>query len=325
MCTILAEISRTNSWNWQSTHIPYRDSKLTRILQESLGGNSRTTLIINCSPSTSNEAETISTLRFGTRAKCIKNKAKVNVELSTGDLKKLLKAEKLEVATLQGYVAALEAEVNVWRNGGSVSNEDRAALPIFGSPRSPLSPLTSATGSLVDLTAPMSLPRALATASLLDDDRDEFMLRENELQDQITGKEMELNRIQADFQRASLDLTAAQEKDVATAGEIGNLRKSVSEMQVDLERVKDEAREAKIEVESLKETERELRRESEGARLKYVEMEVMLKDLEKEQNRGDERIKMKEEMMRTMLKGLGVEVRLNGASCERFWSDLLWL
>ena len=51
----------------KSTHIPYRDSKLTRILQESLGGNSRTTLIINCSPSSFNEAETLSTLRFGAR------------------------------------------------------------------------------------------------------------------------------------------------------------------------------------------------------------------------------------------------------------------
>ena len=53
----------------KSTHIPYRDSKLTRVLQESLGGNSKTCLIITCSPSSFNEAETISTLRFGKRAK----------------------------------------------------------------------------------------------------------------------------------------------------------------------------------------------------------------------------------------------------------------
>lgn len=51
----------------KSVHVPYRDSKLTRILQESLGGNARTSLIINCSPSSYNEAETISTLRFGVR------------------------------------------------------------------------------------------------------------------------------------------------------------------------------------------------------------------------------------------------------------------
>ena len=53
----------------KSTHVPYRDSKLTRVLQESIGGNSKTSLIITCSPSIYNEAETISTLRFGLRAK----------------------------------------------------------------------------------------------------------------------------------------------------------------------------------------------------------------------------------------------------------------
>ena len=46
-------------------HIPYRDSKLTRILQESLGGNSRTSLIIACSMCSYNDKETLSTLRFG--------------------------------------------------------------------------------------------------------------------------------------------------------------------------------------------------------------------------------------------------------------------
>lgn len=62
----------------KSAHVPYRDSKLTRILQESLGGNSMTTLIITCSPSSFNEQETLSTFRFGSRAKCIKNKPKMN-------------------------------------------------------------------------------------------------------------------------------------------------------------------------------------------------------------------------------------------------------
>uniref|UniRef100_A0A3B3I8I9 Kinesin-like protein n=1 Tax=Oryzias latipes TaxID=8090 RepID=A0A3B3I8I9_ORYLA len=49
------------------THVPYRDSKMTRILQDSLGGNCRTTIIICCSPSVYNEAETKSTLMFGQR------------------------------------------------------------------------------------------------------------------------------------------------------------------------------------------------------------------------------------------------------------------
>ena len=60
-----------------SAHIPYRDSKLTRILQDSLGGNSKTTLIICCAPEARHSSETLSTLRFGERAKRIKNNAKV--------------------------------------------------------------------------------------------------------------------------------------------------------------------------------------------------------------------------------------------------------
>lgn len=49
----------------KASHIPYRESKLTRILTESLGGNSKTCLIVTCSPHPFNDAETLSTLRFG--------------------------------------------------------------------------------------------------------------------------------------------------------------------------------------------------------------------------------------------------------------------
>ena len=74
----------------KSSHIPYRDSKLTRILSESLGGNSKTCLIITCSPHPCNDMETLSTIGFGSRARSIKNKPKVNRELTVQELKKLL-------------------------------------------------------------------------------------------------------------------------------------------------------------------------------------------------------------------------------------------
>ncbi|GAB2277511.1 hypothetical protein Dimus_012218 [Dionaea muscipula] len=61
----------------KGNHIPYRDSKLTRILQDSLGRNSRTALLCCCSPSTSNVSESLSTLRFGLRAKHIKASPRV--------------------------------------------------------------------------------------------------------------------------------------------------------------------------------------------------------------------------------------------------------
>ena len=60
------------------SHIPYRDSKLTRILSNALGGNSLTAIICNVSPVAINHYQTLSTLRFASRAKIVKNKPIVN-------------------------------------------------------------------------------------------------------------------------------------------------------------------------------------------------------------------------------------------------------
>lgn len=92
----------------KSTHIPYRDSKLTRVLQESLGGNSKTSLIITASPAKYNFDETISTLKFGARAKMIKNKAKVNKELSIQEAMALLDKEKAISASKTRRIRVLE-------------------------------------------------------------------------------------------------------------------------------------------------------------------------------------------------------------------------
>ncbi|KAK3558341.1 hypothetical protein QTP86_017253, partial [Hemibagrus guttatus] len=62
----------------KSTHVPYRNSKLTRLLQDSLGGNSKTMMCANIGPADYNYDETISTLRYANRAKNIKNKARIN-------------------------------------------------------------------------------------------------------------------------------------------------------------------------------------------------------------------------------------------------------
>jgi len=59
-------------------HVPYRDSKLTRILQDSLGGNSRTVMIAACSPAECNFGETLNSLKYASRARAIKNKPVIN-------------------------------------------------------------------------------------------------------------------------------------------------------------------------------------------------------------------------------------------------------
>lgn len=80
--------SLVESSQGKSRHIPYRDSKLTFILKDSLGGNSKTCMIAAASSASGSFAETLSTLKFAQRAKMIKNKALINEEASSGKQKK---------------------------------------------------------------------------------------------------------------------------------------------------------------------------------------------------------------------------------------------
>ena len=144
------------------THIPYRDSKMTRILQDSLGGNCRTTIIICCSPSSYNEAETRSTLLFGTRAKTIKNSVQANVELTAEQWRKKFEREEAKAKKYEKLFRMAEEELNKWRNGETISKEDQidfsssssalaaykekhptAASPVPGTPAGTMSPEVS--------------------------------------------------------------------------------------------------------------------------------------------------------------------------------------
>lgn len=102
-----------NSLTEGAKHIPYRDSKLTRVLQESLGGNSMTNLVITCSPNFMNQSETMSTLRFGQRAKLIKNKVVANTQQSVKELLIKLKKAEEKIASLEKIIQGKSGEINI--------------------------------------------------------------------------------------------------------------------------------------------------------------------------------------------------------------------
>jgi len=81
LCKVISDLS-----NPESMYIPYRDSKLTRILQNSLGGYSKTAIIANISPANINWDETLCTLRLATRAKNVQNALKMNISSDLSEI-----------------------------------------------------------------------------------------------------------------------------------------------------------------------------------------------------------------------------------------------
>ncbi|XP_063157696.1 chromosome-associated kinesin KIF4A isoform X2 [Candoia aspera] len=92
----------------KGTFVPYRDSKLTRLLQDSLGGNSHTLMIACVSPADSNLEETLNTLRYADRARRIKNKPIVNIDPQAAEISRLrLQVQELQVLLLQAHGGTL--------------------------------------------------------------------------------------------------------------------------------------------------------------------------------------------------------------------------
>ncbi|KAF2197432.1 kinesin-domain-containing protein [Delitschia confertaspora ATCC 74209] len=299
----------------KSTHIPYRDSKLTRILQESLGGNSRTTLIINCSPSSYNDAETISTLRFGMRAKTIKNKAKVNAELSPAELKALLKKAQGQVTNFESYIANLEGEVSLWRAGEAVPKEKwTPALESSGTTRKPPSTPRAETPSRLNRSetprpdSRMDLERAGTPSIPLEkDEKEEFLRRENELQDQVAEKETLLAKYEDQLKTAKDELQYYKERDTKSNKENERMTSEINELKMQVEKLNFESKEALITMDGLKEANNELTNE-----LDVVKQELLDAKMNAKETSAllDEKEKKKAERMAQMMAGfdLGGEV-----------------
>ncbi|KAH6607494.1 hypothetical protein Trco_003807 [Trichoderma cornu-damae] len=297
----------------KSHYVPYRDSKLTRILQESLGGNSRTTLIINCSPSSYNDAETLGTLRFGTRAKSIKNKAKVNAELSPAELKALLKKAQGQVTNFEGYISSLEGEVQLWRAGEAVP-KDRWVQPladgVAAAKAEARAPRPSTPSRLTESRSetPIASDRAGTPSITLEkDEREEFLRRENELQDQLTEKESQATVAEKLLRETKEELSYLKEHDSKIGKENEKLTTESNEFKMQLERLNFEGKEALITMDALKEANSELTAELDEVKQQLLDAKMSAKETGAAL---DEKEKKKAEKMAKMMAGfeLGTDV-----------------
>ncbi|KYN12345.1 PREDICTED: kinesin heavy chain isoform X1 [Trachymyrmex cornetzi] len=308
------------------THIPYRDSKLTRILQESLGGNARTTIIICCSPASFNESETKSTLDFGKRAKTIKNVVCVNEELTAEEWKRRYEREKEKVARWKGKVDKLEAELSRWRQGETVKPEEQVSLIEGPDVTTPIN--ASIEGKLDDSPMPATPGGGLMIGSLSNEERQKLEEERERLYQQLDDKDEEINQ-QSQYVEKLKEQMEEQEELIASA------RRDYEQLQQEMNRIQQENESAKEEVKEVLQALEELAvnydQKSQEVELKNKEQESMTEELLAKQvtlnNTASELQQLRDmsahqrkriaEMLANFLKDLGeIGVAIGGESNE---------
>ncbi|XP_077009867.1 kinesin heavy chain isoform X3 [Tamandua tetradactyla] len=212
------------------THVPYRDSKMTRILQDSLGGNCRTTIVICCSPSVFNEAETKSTLMFGQRAKTIKNTVSVNLELTAEEWKKKYEKEKEKNKTLKNVIQHLEMELNRWRNGEAVPEDEQ----ISAKDQKNLEPCDNT--PILDNIAPV-------VAGISAEEKEKYEEEISILYRQLDDKDDEINQQSQLAEKLKQQMLDQDELLASTRRDYEKIQEELTRLQIENEAAKDEVKE----------------------------------------------------------------------------------
>ncbi|XP_035315118.1 kinesin heavy chain isoform X1, partial [Cricetulus griseus] len=212
------------------SYVPYRDSKMTRILQDSLGGNCRTTMFICCSPSSYNDAETKSTLMFGQRAKTIKNTASVNLELTAEQWKKKYEKEKEKTKAQKETIAKLEAELSRWRNGENVPETERLAGE------------GSALGAELCEETPVN-DNSSIVVRIAPEERQKYEEEIRRLYKQLDDKDDEINQQSQLIEKLKQQMLDQEELLVSTRGDNEKVQRELSHLQSENDAAKDEVKE----------------------------------------------------------------------------------
>ncbi|KAG9278220.1 kinesin-1 heavy chain-like [Astyanax mexicanus] len=224
-----------------TAYIPYRDSKMTRILQDSLGGNCRTTIVICCSPSSFNEAETKSTLMFGQRAKTIKNTVCVNVELTAEQWKKKYEREKEKNKVLRNTITWLENELNRWRNGETVPVDEQ-----YDKEKANMDAVVL--DNVVNNDKPASTPGIPAVPGvpgvrLTDGERDKCEAELTKLYKQLDDKDDEINQQSQLVEKLKQQMLDQEELLASSRRDHDNLQTELTRLQLENEASKEEVKE----------------------------------------------------------------------------------
>ncbi|KAK1946790.1 Kinesin-like protein KIF3A [Phytophthora citrophthora] len=242
----------------KSKHIPYRDSKLTRLLQDSLGGNTKTVMIANCGPADYNYEETLTTLRYASRAKNIKNKPKINEDPKDAVIREFQE----EIEALKAKLLAIEKQASE-----GVSSVDGVATGLSHNAPVEIVEVEKIVEKIV-IEKGISIEEAQAIAEkaqrekeeMLQKTRDDLALAaKDKAQAELNKRELELKlereRQQAEElaiqQKALLDRLAATQAKVLIGGEM--MTKAAQQ--------EDELRRTKLELEERKRQELQLARE----------------------------------------------------------------
>ncbi|XP_075248728.1 kinesin-like protein KIF3A isoform X2 [Convolutriloba macropyga] len=256
----------------KSSHIPYRNSKLTRLLQDSLGGNSKTMMCANIGPAEYNYDETISTLRYANRAKNIKNKPKINEDPKDAMLRKFqeeieeLKKKLAEGGQLSGSDddesgSEEEEEEFVDENG---LKQKRMKKVKKGKKK--------ATGESTDPGKVLSAEKMSELKRVIEQEREK-------LHSQVDMEQSEKARIEHQLQKKEADLSRAQQEQDALHERLEALKRKVLVGGVDL-------------LEKAQEQERLLEESAKELQARQAKEEQLRKQLEKkeaEQRKAEEK------------------------------------
>lgn len=204
-------------------------------MQESLGGNARTTIVICCSPASFNESETKSTLEFGKRAKTVKNVICVNEELTAEEWKRRYEREKEKNGRLKGKLEKLEQELARWRDGETVTVDEQINIQDI---------MEQSTPNLETVEPAAKLPKPPTTimeGSISNEERARLEAERERLFQQLDDKDEEINQ-QSQYVEKLKEQIMDQEELIA------NARRDYENLQSEMARIQQENESAKEEV-----------------------------------------------------------------------------